>query len=437
MKSNTRFKKNTKGIECLNCEQPISNVDNFCSNCGQVNDTKPLSIKQYITELLGGFFAFDTRTINTIKPLLFNPGKVTKEYIKGERMKYVNPFQLYLHVSIIFFLVTGVFMSIDRYNDMLSTNGKSIKNEKKGAVNNFMTGWNSVPNKDQNNSVNSSVIKQIIKESKDLTNKEVFLNTINNSQLSVKQKENIIDTLLINKISRLYAKSVQNNFFKTDSLYDYDKFTKTYIASFQKELAVKNIDYKVTFQKENDIITSSFWLKKYTYFFNSKTKDVGAALDSLGYERTDKNIFFFKKLQDFKKVTKGGDAGRSFSNNMISKSSLVMFFMLPLFTLFLRLVYIRRKNNYTEHLIFVFNVQTVFFILLLLGIIFDRVFPNKEDIYSLVSLFLFLFYLYKAMRKFYNQGRIKTIIKYFILNFVYLLISSFGLITVAFLAFVM
>ena len=55
MKSNTRFKKNTKGIECLNCNQPITIADNFCSNCGQVNDTKPLSLKQYISELLGGF----------------------------------------------------------------------------------------------------------------------------------------------------------------------------------------------------------------------------------------------------------------------------------------------------------------------------------------------------------------------------------------------
>ncbi len=127
MKSNTRFNKNKRGIECLNCYQPISHRDNFCSNCGQVNDTKPLSIKQYITELLGGFFAFDTRTLKTLKPLLLKPGKVTNAYIHGSRMKYVNPFQLYLHTSIIFFLITGLLMSIDNYDNMVAN---SIKKEK-------------------------------------------------------------------------------------------------------------------------------------------------------------------------------------------------------------------------------------------------------------------------------------------------------------------
>jgi len=115
LKSNTRFHKNKRGIECLNCKQPLASQDNFCSNCGQVNDTKPLSIKQYVTEFFGGFFAFDTRTFKTLKPLLLKPGKVTNEYVNGLRMKYANPFQLYLHTSIIFFLITGIFNTIDTY----------------------------------------------------------------------------------------------------------------------------------------------------------------------------------------------------------------------------------------------------------------------------------------------------------------------------------
>jgi hypothetical protein len=100
------------------CKQPLSNNDNFCSDCGQVNDTKSLSIKQYISEFLAGFFAFDTRTLNTITPLLLKPGKVTTEYINGERVKYVNPFQLYFHTSIIFFLLTGFLSSFNDYSEI-------------------------------------------------------------------------------------------------------------------------------------------------------------------------------------------------------------------------------------------------------------------------------------------------------------------------------
>ena len=81
MKSTTRFTKNKKGIVCLNCNQPISDNDNFCSNCGQVNDELPLSIKQFISEFFSGFFSFDTRFFKTFIPLLLQPGKVSKEYV--------------------------------------------------------------------------------------------------------------------------------------------------------------------------------------------------------------------------------------------------------------------------------------------------------------------------------------------------------------------
>ncbi|HIP48471.1 MAG TPA: hypothetical protein EYG92_05845 [Lutibacter sp.] len=61
MKSTQHFNKNKKGDTCLNCGQPLFYGDNFCSNCGQVNDELPLSIKQFISEFFAGFFSFDTR----------------------------------------------------------------------------------------------------------------------------------------------------------------------------------------------------------------------------------------------------------------------------------------------------------------------------------------------------------------------------------------
>ena len=128
MKSTTRFNKNKRGIECLNCKQPISDNDNFCSNCGQVNDELPLSIKQFVSEFFSGFFSFDTRFFKTFIPLIFKPGKVSKDYIKGKRRRYVNPFQLYLHVTILFFLVVGLFTALDKYNIIEDTIDNISKN---------------------------------------------------------------------------------------------------------------------------------------------------------------------------------------------------------------------------------------------------------------------------------------------------------------------
>ncbi|MCB0475182.1 MAG: DUF3667 domain-containing protein, partial [Flavobacteriaceae bacterium] len=136
MKSRTRFSKKKRGIECLNCGQPLSPRDNFCSNCGQVNDDLPISIKQFISDFFAGFLNFDSRFFKTFGPLLFKPGKVPKDYIEGKRMKYVNPFQLYLNVTIVFFLITGIFSAIDRYTVaepdkiMASSENDTLKIEK-------------------------------------------------------------------------------------------------------------------------------------------------------------------------------------------------------------------------------------------------------------------------------------------------------------------
>jgi hypothetical protein len=90
--------------DCLNCGQPLTPADKFCSNCGQKNVEK-LSFSGFLNQIISGFFSYDSRFWNTFIPLIFKPGEVSKNYIKGKRMRYVNPFQMYLHVSILFFLL--------------------------------------------------------------------------------------------------------------------------------------------------------------------------------------------------------------------------------------------------------------------------------------------------------------------------------------------
>ena len=113
MKSITRFTRNIRGNKCLNCENDISEDNNFCPNCGQVNDLQKVSLKQYLSAYFDDFFSFDSRLLKTIVQLIFKPGYVTKNYVEGRRMRYMNPFKLYLQITILFFLVVGIFSTID------------------------------------------------------------------------------------------------------------------------------------------------------------------------------------------------------------------------------------------------------------------------------------------------------------------------------------
>ena len=111
-----------KGLECLNCGQPLSGADNFCSNCGQKNSIKKLSFGVFVSNMFSGIFSYDSRFWRTFIPLLTKPGKISKEFIQGRRVKYVNPFQLYLNVSIMFFIILGFsnrFSEGSPFNDVI------------------------------------------------------------------------------------------------------------------------------------------------------------------------------------------------------------------------------------------------------------------------------------------------------------------------------
>ena len=345
-------------------------------------------------------------------------------------MKYVNPFKLYLHTTILFFLISGIFLSIDKYNEL----NINTKDNKVGFKDNFMEGWNSL-DKNQKDSTKIVLLKKIKSQSTNLTNDSIFKSTITNSLLSVKEKDSLIDKIITKKINKAYKKFSKNDDFKKDSLLDFDKFSKLFLTELKQEIKTQNLNYTIkldSIKKKKDEIIFSSINSKLGKFLNSKTKDVGKALDSLGYKKTARNVFMYQKAQEIKEITKGKDALSNFVNNMISKASIVMFFLLPLFTLFLSLVYFRGNKNYTEHLIFVFNVQTVFFVFLLIGISIDRIFDT--DLFSNLALLGFVIYLFFAMLKFYNQSIIKTFLKFMFLNFVYVFISIFGFMLVAFLA---
>jgi hypothetical protein len=115
--------KNYRGDTCLNCEHPLDISDKYCSNCGQSNSSKRLSLNDFINEFFANFYAYDSRVRKTIKSLFLKPGIAAKEFIDGKRQTFVNPFRLYLSVSILFFIVAGFNGKYNAENkDFIGTN---------------------------------------------------------------------------------------------------------------------------------------------------------------------------------------------------------------------------------------------------------------------------------------------------------------------------
>ena len=76
-----------------------------------------MSFSRMIGESFLDYFHFDSKFFRTIIPLIIRPGKLTVEYMLGKRKTYVEPFRLFLVISIIYFLLLPLSKDSDyKYN---------------------------------------------------------------------------------------------------------------------------------------------------------------------------------------------------------------------------------------------------------------------------------------------------------------------------------
>ena len=97
------MKKRRRHKKCLNCGYSLKSSDNYCHNCGQENTDNEIGIGLLLREFTSNFFSLDSRFGRTLKPFLFNPGKVTNAFNAGKRVFYANPIRWYLVISIFHF----------------------------------------------------------------------------------------------------------------------------------------------------------------------------------------------------------------------------------------------------------------------------------------------------------------------------------------------
>ena len=133
-----------------------------------------------------------------------------------------------------------------------------------------------------------------------------------------------------------------------------------------------------------------------------------------------KKMGFFRKLL----ITQGVKSikqGNSMVQYLFGKTTLALFFMMPFLAIFLKIIYVRSKKFYVEHLIFSFHYHAFIFLIFTMVIL---LIPYLGGGIIGLGFFIAFVYLFIALKRIYQQGWFKTLLKIFIISLIYLVLLT-------------
>ena len=354
-----------KEKNCLNCNARV--FGRYCHVCGQENVEPKETAWHLVVHFFNDITHFEGKFSKAIRYLLFRPGFLPAEYARGRRMSYMNPVRMYVFTSAFFFIIFFSLFKIDDSAVALSY-AKLEQRFRDSDVNfdvNFVTG-------------EISVGKQ----------------NVGNLNRMDKLNEQLIDSLIRAKAQ------------KKDSTQAGD--------SVKKKKPPTLLDFNGKFESVEvyDSIQKSLPEDKRDGWFSTLVGRKAARINEK-YGKTPGLAF-----------ARIGDV-------FLHKLPTIFFVSLPMFALILSLLYIRHRKqfNFVNHAIFSIYYYIFCFLLMLIYFAANKL-SNMSGwsifLWIQIALGLYLFiYLYKAMRNYYLQRRAKTIIKYFLLNFIFFIIVTF------------
>lgn len=383
-----------KEKDCLNCGAEVQG--RFCHVCGQENAEPKQTTWALITHFFYDITHFDGKFFSTVKYLVRKPGFLPKEYIKGRRAFYLHPIRMYVFSSALFF---AIFFSL--FNVKSLGIGKEEDN---------------AGEKDKVSSQTSNKQKALrnAKTKEDSLRIETYFNGIH-SYLAPGIKKDSSNTDTLGR-----QKEKQKALKKAKTFYDSVSIEAYYGAVEATEKAKK---------EGNQVYIEPYIEDDYENLkFNAKF-DSKAAYDSAqkALPKSQRDGWF-KRLVNYRSIElnkkyhhQSKQFLRDLADKFIHTFPYLLFVSLPLYALFLKLLYVRQKKfYYVDHGIFLVYLYIFTFLILLIMFSLNALenLWNTNWIWLLQTALIVygVVYTVKAMRNFYEQGRGKTILKFTLLN---------------------
>lgn len=295
---------------CPNCGASVSG--NFCHQCGQETVLHPPSTREFVHEFIGHYVALEGKLLQTLKLLLLKPGQLSLEYMRGRRVRYIEPLRVYLTFSLIFFAVFK-FMGEDHHIGNVKLKGVPVV------------------------------------------------------RIDPQDKHKAAPTPAPAAAKPQAPASAKPDEDEGDDPPDADKVR----AELRKDETLKN--------------------------FEQEHPGIVGMIKTIARDAMDDNGVKLKKA-------------------FFGSAPYAVFAMMPVFALFLKMLYLGSGKRYGEHLLFALHTNAFAFLMLTLLLLIPDGVPFAGTL-----LFLWLaFYLPIAMRRVYGGGRLMTFLRWCVLMFLHI-----------------
>jgi len=364
---------------CLNCGEVLRGQ--HCSHCGQRAKVRVLSLGTLVRDLLGDLTNFDSRIWRTLKPLAFRPGVLTVEFLRGRRTHYSPPFRMYLILSVAFFLLAslGGGSPGDALNFEVGNDGNGGANLTLG------------PGEQAPSAPGDDASAPGASGSPEAPAPATTKNPAATPQLDP-ERQRIVDEI----VKRIPARDRERA--RAELAKEFGALTPEQVAPVQRLMndpcSPENL--KIGFGPEG-----------------KKTED---------------------KLRDA--CRKIAADGKGFGRAVYENIPKMMFIFLPLIAVVMFMLYLGSGRYYVEHLLFFVHFHAFFFLGGIAILLLERLSTMFADtragsgleaieaILTAILVFYVPYYLYRAMRRVYGQGRIVTLVKYSLLGVGYLVFMT-------------
>lgn len=373
-------------IMCENCGAAKQGA--FCAVCGQNDRNYRRNVFPVVAEALAETFETDSRLFRTLGVLFMRPGFLSKEFSENRRAHYLSPFRLYLFTSIAFFFVLS--LSIDM------PDGPPGSGE--GRPSFLQVGPGDAPpglGARRAASESDDAQESVATEADDAERERRFTLTVGGERVlaTADGDENPDEAEPATAGPREFTAEQQAGIERLREGLDEPRRRKL------RELLNRPVVGPAIADVVEDIPAEA-----YAQMGDYSRHLVGQLVDILH---------------------RPFDAARAWLENL----PIAMFCLLPFYALLLKILYIRPKRFYSEHLVFGMHIHTVAYLVFTVMVLIPDV-PAVGWLGPVLLLALAVYY-FLALKRYYGNGAFLTLVKYVILAGMYSVLLILALVGAA------